>query len=195
MARWNRLITWGLLLIFLQVAVAQAFVPARRQESGTTTAAIASSTLSRSAQDTETTTSPASSTRTTAVATTESSSVSATLSSPPIIPTSGSTSGNSSLDNSTITEGELPIEPKVTPGWAVAGVILLCTGVIYNLIGIKNTILHNAFSVAYVVSLGITVLVVYVMVIPVSNGSQGAYVVAAVLPAAAVGVLASWFFK
>ncbi|KXH40947.1 hypothetical protein CSAL01_10423 [Colletotrichum salicis] len=195
MARWNRLITWGLLLIFLQVAVAQAFVPARRQERGTTTAAVASSTLPRSAQDAEATTSPASSIRTTAVATTESSSVSATLSSPPIIPTSGSTSGNSSLDNSTITEGELPIEPKVTPGWAVAGVILLCTGVIYNLIGIKNTILHNAFSVAYVVSLGITVLVVYVMVIPVSNGSQGAYVVAAVLPAAAVGVLASWFFK
>ncbi|KAJ0324265.1 hypothetical protein COL5a_007932 [Colletotrichum fioriniae] len=130
-----------------------------------------------------------------AVATTESPSVSATVSSPPIIPTSGSTSGNSSLDNSTITEGELPVEPKVTPGWAVAGVILLCTGVIYSLIGIKNTVLHTAFSVAYVVGLGITVLVVYVMVIPVSNGSQGAYVVAAVLPAVAVGVLASWFFK
>ncbi|KAK1640352.1 hypothetical protein BDP81DRAFT_509308 [Colletotrichum phormii] len=195
MARWNRLITWGLLIIFLQVAVAQAFVPARRQESGTTTTAVASSTLSRSAHDAETTTPPASSMRTTAAATTESPSVSATLSSPPIIPTSGSTSGNSSLDNSTITKGELPIEPKVTPGWAVAGVILLCTGVIYNLIGIKNTILHNAFSVAYVVSLGITVLVVYVMVIPVSNGPQGAYVVAAVLPAAAVGVLASWFFQ
>ncbi|KAK1713765.1 hypothetical protein CaCOL14_006264 [Colletotrichum acutatum] len=195
MARWNRLITWGLLLIFLQVAVAQALVPVRRQETGTTTAAVASSTLSRSARDAETTASPASSIRTTAVATTESPSVSATVSSPPIIPTGGSTSGNSSLENSTTSEGELPIEPKVTPGWAVAGVILLCTGVIYSFIGIKNTVLHTAFSVAYVVGLGITVLVVYVMVIPVSNGSQGAYVVAAVLPAVAVGVLASWFFK
>lgn len=77
----------------------------------------------------------------------------------------------------------------------MAGVILLCTGVIYTLIGIKNSILHNAFSVAYVVGLGITVLVVYVMVIPVSNGSQGAYVAAAVLPAVFVGVLTSWFFK
>ncbi|KAF4783060.1 hypothetical protein HER10_EVM0005756 [Colletotrichum scovillei] len=195
MARWNRLISWGLLLIFLQVAVAQALVPVRRQESGTTTAAVASATLSRSAQDAESTTSPASSIRTTAVTTTESPSVSATVSSPPIIPTIGSTSGNSSADNSTMLAGELPIEPKVTPGWAVAGVILLCTGVIYSLIGIKNTVLHTAFSVAYVVALGITVLVVYVMVIPVSNGSQGAYVVAAVLPAVAVGVLASWFFK
>ncbi|OHF00122.1 hypothetical protein CORC01_04530 [Colletotrichum orchidophilum] len=195
MARWNSLITWGLLLILLQVAVAQAFVPARRQESGTSTTAVASSALSQSVQDAETTASSASSTMSTVVTTTDSPSVSATVSSPPITPTGGSTSGNSSLDTATIPEGELPIEPKVTPGWAVAGVILLCTGVIYSLIGIKNTILHNAFSVAYVVGLGITVLVVYVMVIPVSNGSQGAYVVAAILPAIAVGALASWFFK
>ncbi|GKT53497.1 hypothetical protein ColTof4_05675 [Colletotrichum tofieldiae] len=198
MARGIRLITWGLLFLCLQLAVAHVAIPVRRQETGTSTAAIASSIRSESARDAGTTASPSSLIRSTSATITASVVSSSSASSPSVIPTlsgGGNTFDNSSLFNTTIPEGQLPIEPTITPGWGVAGVILLCTGVIYTLIGIKNTVLHNAFSVAYVVGLGIAVLVVYVMVVPVSNASQGAYVVAAVLPAVFAGVLSSWFFK
>ncbi|KAK1974971.1 hypothetical protein LZ30DRAFT_786619 [Colletotrichum cereale] len=200
MARCNHLITWGLLFLCLQLAVAHVAIPVRRQETeaGISATAVASSIRSESAQDAEATASPASSITSTSVTTTASVPSSDSTASPSPIPTvsgGGNTLDNSTLFNTTIPEGQLPIQPTITPGWAVAGVILICTGVVYNLIGIKNTVLHNAFSVAYVVGLGISVLVVYVMVVPVSNASQGAYVVAAVLPAVFAGVLSSWFFK
>ncbi|KAK2042212.1 hypothetical protein LZ31DRAFT_470869 [Colletotrichum somersetense] len=199
MARWNCLITWGLLFLCLQLAVAHVASPLRRQETeaGTSVTAIASSIQSESTRGAEATTSPASSIRSTPATTTASVRSSDSTASASHIPTvsGGNTFDNSSLFNTTIPEGQLPLQPVITPGWAVAGVILICTGVVYTLIGIKNTVLHNAFSVAYVVGLGISVLVVYVMVVPVSNASQGAYVVAAVLPAIFAGVLSSWFFK
>ncbi|KAK8138221.1 hypothetical protein PG984_001601 [Apiospora sp. TS-2023a] len=53
-------------------------------------------------------------------------------------------------------------------------------GVVYTLIGIKNNSLHAFGSAAYLSSLCTTVLIVYVMVLPVSNAIQGAYVVAVV---------------
>ncbi|KDN68377.1 hypothetical protein CSUB01_01582 [Colletotrichum sublineola] len=202
MARWNRLITWGLLFLCLQLAVAHVAIPLRRQETeaGTSATAVVSSIPSASARDAEATASPVSSIRSTPVTITattpvQSSDSTASASPIPTVSAGGNTFDNSSLFNTTIPEGQLPLQPVITPGWAVAGVILMCTGVVYTLIGIKNTVLHNAFSVAYVVGLGISVLVVYVMVVPVSNASQGAYVVAAVLPAIFAGVLSSWFFK
>ncbi|KAK2000936.1 hypothetical protein LX36DRAFT_385676 [Colletotrichum falcatum] len=203
MARWNRLITWGLLFLCLQLALAHVAIPIRRQETEPETSAtvIASSIRSGSSRDAEATASPASSIRSTPVTTTtttasvESSDSTPATSPIPTVSGGGSTFDNSSLINATIPDGQLPLQPVVTPGWAVAGVLLMCTGVVYTLIGIKNTVLHNAFSVAYVVGLGISVLVLYVMVVPVSNASQGAYVVAAVLPAIFAGVLSSWFFK
>ncbi|KAJ0159662.1 hypothetical protein CTA2_9326 [Colletotrichum tanaceti] len=200
MARWNRLITWGVLILCLQIVVAHVAVPFKRQESeASTTAVLTSSIRSGNTRNDVTTTSSSSFISSATVTTTDSVvPFSSILSSPSAIPTvsgGGNTLDNSSLFNTTIPEGQLPIEPTITPGWAVAGVILLCTGVVYTLVGIKNTVLHNAFSVAYVVGLGISVLVVYVMVIPVSNASQGAYVVAAFLPAVLAGVLSSWFFK
>ncbi|EFQ28624.1 hypothetical protein CGRA01v4_07142 [Colletotrichum graminicola] len=199
MARWNRLITWGLLFLCLQLAVAHVAIPLRRQETETVTSAtaIASSIQSESTLGAETTTSPASSLRPTPATTTALVQSSDSTASASPIPTvsGGNTHGNSSLFNATIPDGQLPLQPVITPGWAVAGVILMCTGLVYTLVGIKNTVVHNAFSVAYVVGLGISVLIVYVMVMPVSNASQGAYVVAAVLPAIFAGVLSSWFFK
>ncbi|GJC95406.1 hypothetical protein ColKHC_04232 [Colletotrichum higginsianum] len=199
MARRNHLLTWAVLILCLQIVVAHVAVPFKRQESdASTTAVLTSSIQSGNTRDPVTTTSPSSLISSASVTTTDSVAFSSILSSPSAIPTvsgGGSTLDSSGLFNTTIPEGQLPIEPTITPGWAVAGVILLCTGVVYTLIGIKNTVLHNAFSVAYVVGLGISVLIVYVMVIPVSNASQGAYVVAAFLPAVLAGVLSSWFFK
>lgn len=81
----------------------------------------------------------------------------------------------------------MPIEPKLTPGWGVAGVLLLATGAGYALIGIKNQWLHTFLSAAYLGALGTTILIVYLMTLPVSNGVQGAYVVAAVLTGAILG--------
>ncbi|KAH6682075.1 hypothetical protein B0J14DRAFT_648491 [Halenospora varia] len=96
-------------------------------------------------------------------------------------------STNNSSYNSTATPGKLPIEPVVTPGFAVAGVILLLTGAVYTVVGIKNKWLHIFLSAAYLASVAVTVLILYVMNLPVSNAIQGAYVVAAVMTGLILG--------
>ncbi|CAJ0553733.1 Ff.00g122450.m01.CDS01 [Fusarium sp. VM40] len=116
-------------------------------------------------------------------------------------PTSTSTDSSleSGLDdstyfNSTIPAGHLPIEPKLTPGWGVAGTILLITGVAYALVGIKNRMIHTFFSTAFAASLGVAVLIVYVMKPEVSDALQGGYVVAAIVSGCILGA-ASTFFR
>jgi hypothetical protein len=94
----------------------------------------------------------------------------------------------------TIPAGHLPIEPKLTPGWGVAGTILLLTGVAYALVGIKNRMIHTFFSTAFAASLGVAVLIVYVMKPEVSDALQGGYVVAAVVSGCILGA-ASTFFR
>ncbi|KAK3356966.1 hypothetical protein B0T25DRAFT_630137 [Lasiosphaeria hispida] len=100
---------------------------------------------------------------------------------------------DATLFSKPIPEGQLPLEPRITPGWAVAGVILLGTGVVYTLVGIKTKWLHTFLSTALLTSLGTTVLIVYVMITPVSDAIQGAYVVAAVCTGAVLGGLAIVF--
>ena len=55
----------------------------------------------------------------------------------------------------------------------------MLTGVVYTLIGIRTKWLHIFLSTAYLVSLAVTVLVIYVMHPPISNAIQAAYFVAA----------------
>jgi len=93
----------------------------------------------------------------------------------------------------TVLDGELPLQPVITPAWAIAGVILLGTGVVYALVGIKTKWLHTFFSTAFLASLGTAVLIVYVMIPPVGNAAQGAYVVAVVCTGAILGGLAIVF--
>ncbi|CAL8582174.1 hypothetical protein XPA_007845 [Xanthoria parietina] len=105
-------------------------------------------------------------------------------------PTEGASS-TSAIDPATVTGtvlpsvptqpkyGKLPIEPSITPALAVAGAVLMVTGLFYTLIGIKTKWLHIFLSTAYLTSLAVTVLIVYVMHSPVSNAIQGAYFVAA----------------
>ncbi|MCJ1383434.1 hypothetical protein MMC17_006548 [Xylographa soralifera] len=81
----------------------------------------------------------------------------------------------------------LPIQPTITPALGIAGVILILSGTICTLIGIKNRLIQIFLSVAYLTGLSITVLIVYVMNPPVSNGVEGAYLVAAVVPAIMLG--------
>ena len=55
------------------------------------------------------------------------------------------------------------------------------SGLVYTLIGIKNRWIQIFLSVTYLVSLSVTVLIIYVMNPPVRNAIQGAYFVAALL--------------
>lgn len=71
---------------------------------------------------------------------------------------------------------------------------MLGTGVAHCLIGIKNQWIHTFFSTAFVGSLGVTVLIIYVMSVPVNNAVQGGYVVAAVISGCGLGA-ASLFFR
>lgn len=73
----------------------------------------------------------------------------------------------------------LPIHPKITPALAFAGPILILTGVLYTLIGIRTKWLHIFLSTAFIFALAVAILIEFVMHTPVSNAAQGAYVVAA----------------
>jgi hypothetical protein len=86
-----------------------------------------------------------------------------------------------------LTPDDLPIVPELTPGYGIAGVIMLVTGSFYGMVGIRNKGLHVFLSAAYLASLAVTVLIVYVMAPPVSHGIQGAYVVAIVLTGLILG--------
>ncbi|KAK4153744.1 hypothetical protein C8A00DRAFT_15057 [Chaetomidium leptoderma] len=106
---------------------------------------------------------------------------------------SPTSNAGSNFFNATIPEGQLPLEPQITPGWAVAGTILLVTGIVYALFGIRAQRVHTFFSAAFLAALGTTVLVLYLMTPPATLAVQGAYVVAAVCTGAALGGLAVLF--
>lgn len=75
----------------------------------------------------------------------------------------------------------------LTPGWGVAGAILVVTGAAYALVGIRTRWVHCFFSVAFLAAVSVTVLIVYVMSPPIKNAVQGAYVVAAVCTGVVLG--------
>ena len=87
----------------------------------------------------------------------------------------------------TIPDGQLPLAPKITPAYAVAGVILIGTGVGYGFVGIKSRWVHSFMAAAYLSSLGTAILILYVMTPPVSNTIQGAYLVAIVVTGLILG--------
>ncbi|KAI5806495.1 hypothetical protein DFH27DRAFT_345371 [Peziza echinospora] len=87
----------------------------------------------------------------------------------------------------------LPIMPSVTPGIAIAGVLLMLAGLPYCLVGIKNKRVQIFLSTGFLCVLGVTVLIVYVMNPPVPNAIEGAYVVAATLTGVFFGAVAVIF--
>lgn len=94
----------------------------------------------------------------------------------------------------TIADGELPLQPEITPGFGVAGFVLLVSGVAYALFAKRIKFLYCFFSVAFLAAIGVTVLILYLMDLPVSNAIQGAYVVA-VIGTGAVAGGASYLFQ
>lgn len=85
------------------------------------------------------------------------------------------------------------MQPTITPAFSVAGALLILTGVLYTLIGIKTKWLHVYLSAAYLFALAVTILILYVMHPPVSNGIQGAYFVAAAVTGMIAGAVAVLF--
>ncbi|TGO66381.1 hypothetical protein BOTNAR_0062g00140 [Botryotinia narcissicola] len=110
-----------------------------------------------------------------------------TASASSISATATSISVTDSAFNSTISPGELPLQPEITPAFVIAGIVLIATGVLYTFIGVKNKWLHVSLSAGYLVSIAITVLILFVMNLPVSNAVEGAYLVAIVLPGLIIG--------
>ncbi|KAK4146346.1 uncharacterized protein C8A04DRAFT_25855 [Dichotomopilus funicola] len=101
---------------------------------------------------------------------------------------------NSTLFNvPPLPEGQLPLEPEITPGWGIAGTLLILTGVPYTLIGIRAKRVQTFFSAAFTGALGTTVLILYLMTLPVTPAVQGAFVVAALCAGAALGGVAVLF--
>ncbi|KAK6008827.1 hypothetical protein QM012_000730 [Aureobasidium pullulans] len=85
------------------------------------------------------------------------------------------------------TRDGLPLQPRLTPAFGVAGALLILTGLAYACASIR---LYMFLSCAYLASICITVLIVYVMTVSddnVSDGIQGAYLVAIVLPGVILG--------
>ncbi|CAF3444913.1 unnamed protein product [Fusarium graminearum] len=211
LAPWSRLWTLLCLLLVVQLVSGDVFRIAPRvddDEPQKTTAIESGSTSTRAHSSTTETTAASgkkteSSEPTNSQSKSEITSVTVTESekSESSDPTSTSTDGpfqsgldDSSYYNATIPAGQLPIEPRLTPGWGVAGIIMLLTGVAYALVGIKNRMIHTFFSTAFAASLCVTVLIVYVMKSEVSDALQGGYVVAVVISGCILGA-ASMFFR
>ncbi|ETN40514.1 uncharacterized protein HMPREF1541_04791 [Cyphellophora europaea CBS 101466] len=81
----------------------------------------------------------------------------------------------------------LPIQPRITPAFGIAGVILILSGVGYSLIGVKHRLAQIFLSNAYLGALAVTVLIDYVMKPPISDAVQGAYFVAAFMTGSIFG--------
>ncbi|KAI9826652.1 MAG: hypothetical protein M1832_006248 [Thelocarpon impressellum] len=123
--------------------------------------------------------------------TAEPSSSSTESSAAPTSTPSGTPDGNNGT--TTVNPNTLPLKPVITPAFAIAGVLLLLTGAAYNVVGIKNQWLHVFLSTAYLTSLAVTVLVIYVMNPPISSAIQGAYLVAAAITGIVFGALSLIF--
>ncbi|PWY91442.1 hypothetical protein BO94DRAFT_618237 [Aspergillus sclerotioniger CBS 115572] len=87
----------------------------------------------------------------------------------------------------------LPIQPTVTPALGIGGFLLLVTGAVLALIGIRNLRVQVFLSTAFLTGLGVTVLIVYVMSPPVRVAIQGAYLVAIFFTGITFGALAIVF--
>jgi hypothetical protein len=98
----------------------------------------------------------------------------------------GTDSGNASSDS-------LPLHPKITPALGLIGALLLISGTLYAVVGIKNKWIYVFGSAAYLAALAVVVLIVYLMNTPVSNGVQGAFFVASFSTGVLFGGLALIF--
>ncbi|RAL02126.1 uncharacterized protein BO80DRAFT_404316 [Aspergillus ibericus CBS 121593] len=110
----------------------------------------------------------------------------------PSTTTATETFSDTAASNSTNPDA-LPIQPTVTPALGIGGFLLLVTGAVLALIGIRNLRVQVFLSTAFLTGLGVTVLIVYVMSPPVRVAVQGAYLVAIFFTGMTFGALAIVF--
>ncbi|KAI0202867.1 hypothetical protein F4808DRAFT_60805 [Astrocystis sublimbata] len=193
--RWSYV--WALLFVLLQVHVVLGgpFQVLGREDTSPTVTAAPTATKD-AGKDIETSTEETTTTKPTRKHTADATStvISTSETAFPSAINGNRPDNSSSSDNSSpIPDGQLPLQPRLTPGWGIAGAILLISGAVYTLIGIKNQWLHTFFSAAFLSGLSITVLILYVMAPPVPIAIEGAYVVAAVVPGVILGGAATIF--
>ncbi|KAI0425831.1 hypothetical protein F5Y09DRAFT_351887 [Xylaria sp. FL1042] len=190
--RWSYV--WALLFLFLHLhsVVASPHQILRREDATpTVTTAPTTTTAGNGEKDAGTSSETVDGTKTTQKST---AGTSTTIKVTPTTAFPSAINGNKPAQNNTslatpspIPDGQLPLAPRLTPGWGVAGAFLLISGAAYTLIGIKNAWLYTFFSAAYLSGLSVTVLIVYVMTPPVPAAIEGAYVVAAVVTGIVLG--------
>ncbi|KAI2785421.1 hypothetical protein F4815DRAFT_490535 [Daldinia loculata] len=196
--RWLRICTLLYSLVCFDLVAAGRLGPYPRQETSPSTVEATKTTQNG---DRETTLAPpdnsespsSSSTKPTSVEVTTSTTSTAEATAIPSALNGNNPSNDNFTEEPAVVKGELPLQPRLTPGWGVSGAIMLITGIVYALVGIKNTRLHTFFSSAYLASLCVAVLIVYVMNPPISDAIQGAYVVAAVCAGLLLGGAATIF--
>ncbi|KAI0481815.1 hypothetical protein F4859DRAFT_436259 [Xylaria cf. heliscus] len=196
--RWSY--WWALLFVFLHLHAVAAgpFQMLRREDASPTVTVAPTTTSGNVGKNSETSSEGTDATKPTQEPTADKTSTIITTSTTafPSAINGNSPDNTSSLATpNPIPEGELPLNPRLTPGWGIAGAILLIGGAIYALIGIKNAWLHTFFSTAFLSSLSVTVLIIYVMTPPVPVAIEGAYVVAAVVTGAILGGIATVFHE
>ncbi|KAL9618304.1 MAG: hypothetical protein Q9160_006954 [Pyrenula sp. 1 TL-2023] len=88
----------------------------------------------------------------------------------------------------------LPLQPRITPTLSVAGVLLICLGTAYALIGVKIRWILIPVGIFFLIDIAVAVLLAYVANPPIGDGLQGAYF-GAILGSGLILGGASWFFK
>ncbi|KAJ8124237.1 hypothetical protein O1611_g9404 [Lasiodiplodia mahajangana] len=194
--RWSCVLALLLLLHVYSVVAGPLQVLRREDTTPTVTAAPTTTTSGNEGGSSETSsegTDEAKSTQESTVHTTGTATATSTTAFPSAINGNKPDNMSSLATPSPIPEGQLPIQPRLSPGWGVAGALLLISGSTYTLVGIKNAWLHTFFSAAFLSGLSVTVLIVYVMDPPVPIAIEGAYVVAAVVSGLILGGAATVF--
>ncbi len=90
-------------------------------------------------------------------------------------------------------EEKLPLQPVLTPAFGFGGALLIISGLIIGFVGIQHRLIYIFLSCVYLVSLSITVLIIYVVNPPASDAVQGGYLVGIVVPGLMLGAGAMVF--
>src|ERR1700761_4418593 len=105
-----------------------------------------------------------------------------------VLPSASSTAvGNATASSDNTDPDALPIQPRITPAFGIAGVFLIVLGATYALIGVKSRWVQIFLSSGFLASVATTALVDYVMHPPVTNAVQGGFLVAIFLTGVVFG--------
>ncbi|KFZ15893.1 hypothetical protein V502_05367 [Pseudogymnoascus sp. VKM F-4520 (FW-2644)] len=96
-------------------------------------------------------------------------------------------------DYKTAAPDPLPLQPRITPAFGVGGALLMISGVVFAFVGIQHRLIYVFLSAAYLASLSVTILILYVMNPAVPDATQGAYLVAITATGIVFGAGAMFF--